>query len=121
MHFHVCVVPIEPDWDLAAQPAPDFDVDQRSHQATDSAAQTLAINGVFTQETNAILGLMRLNFLSVHQFADFAFRHRVARARPDDLDDHALIQHQAFAGFGFVGNKAKISSGVALVDGHAAL
>jgi hypothetical protein len=43
--------PIEPDWDLEAQPAPDYEVESRfafsGLTAATAAAQTCAISGAF--------------------------------------------------------------------------
>jgi len=57
----------EPNWDLSAQPAPDFDVDQRvnwrlSKTAIGKTPSQHADRGRFQ---GAILCLMRLKFLSV--------------------------------------------------------
>ena len=89
-------VAVEPDWDLAAQPAPRLRGrsahqlvtgrggdstalraaaafvagpqpirEQRLHHSRAATAQTAGIRGVGMPQARAILGLMRLNFLSV--------------------------------------------------------
>jgi hypothetical protein len=55
------------------------------------------------------------------QLAHLALGHRVARAGAHDFDDHAFIQHQAFAGRGFIGNQAQVGRGIALVARNALL
>ena len=49
------------------------------------------------------------------QLAHLALGHRVAGSRAHDLHDHALVQNQAFARAGFIGNEAQIGRAVALV------
>ena len=56
-----------------------------------------------------------------HQhLADLALRHRLSGPGTDDLDDHALVHHQAFARLGLVGDQSQIGSAVALVELDAA-
>ena len=45
--------------------------------------------------------------------ADFAVGHRVAGAGAHDLDDHAFVDHQAFARRGLVRDQADVGRGVA--------
>ena len=54
-----------------------------------------------------------------HQLAHLAFGHGVTSARAHDFHDHALVQDQAFAGRGFVGDEANVGRGIALVSVHA--
>jgi ABC-type multidrug transport system fused ATPase/permease subunit len=54
-----------------------------------------------------------------HQLPHFAFRQRVARAGADDFNNHAFIEHQAFAGFSLIRNQTEVSGGVALIASNA--
>ena len=59
---------------------------------TDWAAQTLAISGAFARQTHAILGLMRLNFLSVIRWP----LHRYTSGWPAHPPNFSLHAHFAY-------------------------
>ena len=49
-----------------------------------------------------------------HHLADLARRHRIAGARPHDLDDHALVDDHALERRALVGDDAEVGGGVGL-------
>mmetsp|Transcript_1047 Transcript_1047/g.2754 ORF Transcript_1047/g.2754 Transcript_1047/m.2754 type:complete len:443 (+) Transcript_1047:656-1984(+) len=56
-----------------------------------------------------------------HDFAHLALGHRLAAAGAHDLDDDALVHHQALARCGLVGDQAQVGRRIALVGIDAAL
>ena len=52
--------------------------------------------------------------------SDFTFRHGIAGAGPNNLDDDAVVHDHAFARFALVSDNPQLGRGVALKDGNAA-
>ena len=80
----------------------------------DPGQQRREIAGAETDQR--VIGIERRH----HDLADIAQRHDVAGARTHDLEDHAFVDDQALARFGFVGDEAQVGGAVALVRRDAA-
>jgi hypothetical protein len=60
------MVQIELDWDMAAQPGPNDEVEQQMHPARLWRAKTAKVMGVWVPATHALLGCIWLELLSVN-------------------------------------------------------
>src|SRR5947207_2584126 len=72
------------------------------------------------QRKESVVATRVLDHLAVVRQRARRRQHHVAGARPHDLHDHLLVDHQAFARLGLVGHEAEVGRGVALVAGDAA-
>ena len=87
---------------------PAFDAGRRAAAGTMAGQHRRQVSGAETDQ-----GVVRVE-RGHHQLAHLTFGHGISRAGAHDLDNHAFLQHQAFAGGRFVGHQPQVSSRIGL-------